>query len=222
VSCVLLEVAGAAAITTLTTDQAGKSVIGPALVTDLLPTWLSKLTLLAIFLGAICANVLNVYSGSLSFMAIGIKLPTHLARAVVALVLGLIGFAVASHYLDDPSTYENFLLIIAYWIGPWLAVVFLDRWFRRGSRNLGAIAQDSKYQNWAGPIAMAVGGGIAIWLFANQYPKYIGPIPTHHPAFGDITFEVGFVLSGLIYFVLYKLFKPAATTEAVPDRAVVK
>jgi NCS1 nucleoside transporter family len=222
VSCVLLEVAGAAAITTLTPGQAGKAEIGPGLITDLLPTWLGKLTLLAIFLGAICANVLNVYSGSLSFMAMGIKLPTHLARAVVALVLGLIGFAVASHYLDDPSTYENFLLIIAYWIGPWLAVVFLDRWFRRGSRELGALAQNTKYRNWAGPIAMAVGGGIAIWLFANQYPKYIGPVPTHHPAFGDITFEVGFVLSGLIYFVLYKLLTPTAPAEPAADPVPVK
>jgi NCS1 nucleoside transporter family len=203
-SCVLLEVAGAAAITTLSGKQAGAASIGPGLITDLLPSWIGKLTLLAIFLGAICANVINIYSGSLSFMALGIRLPTHVARAVVALGLGLIGFAVAWHYLSDPSTYENFLLIIAYWIGPWLAVVFLDRWFRRGSRNIGAIVQDKKYQNWAGPIAMAVGGGISIWLFANQYPKYIGPVPTHHPAFGDITFEAGFILSGLIYFVLYK------------------
>jgi NCS1 nucleoside transporter family len=216
VSCVLLEVAGAAAVTTLTTAEANKTAIGPAIVTDLLPTWLGKLTLLAIFLGAICANVVNIYSGALSFMAMGIKLPTRMARGVVALVLGVIGFAVASHYLDNPSTYENFLLIIAYWIGPWLAVVFLDRWFRRGSRDLGAVAQDTKYQNWAGPIAMAVGGAISIWLFANQYPKYIGPVPTHHPKFGDITFEVGFVLSGIVYFVLYKILKPRTTAPSEP------
>jgi purine-cytosine permease-like protein len=209
-SCVLLEVAGAAAITTLSQKSATGAQINPTMITSLLPTWVGKFTLVAIFLGAICANVLNIYSGSLSFMAIGIKLPTRAARALVALVLGLIGYAVAAHYLKDPSTYENFLLIIAYWIGPWLAVVFLDRWFRRGSTNLGAIAQDAKYQNWAGPIAMAVGAGISIWLFANQYPKYIGPIPTHHPAFGDITFEVGFVLSAVIYYVLYRILKPAS------------
>jgi NCS1 family nucleobase:cation symporter-1 len=168
----------------------------------------------------VCANVINIYSGSLSFMALGVRLPTHVARAVVALGLGLIGFGVAWHYLSDPSTYENFLLIIAYWIGPWLAVVFLDRWFRRGSRNIGEIVQDKKYQNWAGPIAMAVGGGISIWLFANQYPKYIGPIPTHHPAFGDITFEAGFILSGLIYFVLYKALGRTVPTEPAQESAL--
>jgi NCS1 nucleoside transporter family len=216
-SCVLLEVAGAATITALAPAQAGKAEIGPGLLTDLLPTWLGKLTLLAIFLGAICANVLNIYSGSLSFMAMGVKLPTALARGVVAIVLGLIGFGVASHYLKNPSTYENFLLIIAYWIGPWLAVVFVDRWLRRGSRNLGAIAQDTKYQNWAGPVAMALGAAVSIWLFANQYPKYVGPVPTHHPSFGDITFEVGFVISAVVYFVLYQLTKPAEIVAPLPE-----
>ena len=215
-SCVLLEIAGAAAVTTLTPKQAGATEIGPALVTDLLPTWLGKLALIAIFLGAICANVLNVYSGSLSFMALGIKLPIGVARGIVALVLGLIGFGVASHYLNDPSTYENFLLIIAYWIGPWLAVVFVDRWLRRGSTDRRARAEDTGYQNWAGPIAMAVGTALSIWLFANQYPKYIGPIPTHHPAFGDITFEVGFVVSALLYLVLHAVLKPRSSTATPP------
>jgi NCS1 nucleoside transporter family len=220
VSCVLLEVAGAAAITTLSNAQAGKTGISPSNITDLLPTWLGKLTLAAIFLGAICANVLNIYSGSMSFVAMGVKLPTQLARAMVALVLGLIGFGVASKYLSDPSTYENFLLIIAYWIGPWLAVVFLNRWFRRGMTDTLAVTQNTKYQNWAGPIAMAVGTGVSIWLFANQFPKYIGPVPTHHPAFGDITFEVGFVLSGLIYLVLHTVLKPSSTPPPAAQTSV--
>jgi NCS1 nucleoside transporter family len=213
-SCVLLEAAGAASVTALTATQAGKAQINPDLITNLLPTWIGKLTLLAIFLGAISANVLNIYSGSLSFMTLGIKLPTSVARAIVAVVLGVIGYGVAAHYLSNPSVYENFLLIIAYWIGPWLAVVFLDRIFRRGSTNLGEIAQNTKYQNWAGPIAMAIGGGISIWLFANQYPKYVAPIPTHHPAWGDFTFEAGFLLTGILYAVLYAILKPAKAVAA--------
>jgi NCS1 nucleoside transporter family len=206
-SCVLLEAAGAAAITTMTNKQAGGAEINPSMITGLLPTWLEKLTLFCIFLGAICANVLNIYSGSLSFMALGIKLPTRVARGVVALVLGLIGYAVAAHYLKDPSTYQNFLLIIAYWIGPWLAVVFVDRLLRRGRSDTLAITQDTRYTNWAGPIAMAIAGGLSIWLFANQYPKYIGLLPTHHPALGDLTFEVGFVMAAILYAVLYPIFK---------------
>jgi NCS1 nucleoside transporter family len=205
-SCVLLEAAGAAAITTMSNKQAGGAEINPSMITGLLPTWLEKLTLICIFLGAICANVLNIYSGALSFIALGIKLPTRVARGAVAIVLGLIGYAVAAHYLKNPSTYENFLLIIAYWIGPWLAVVFVDRILRRGSSNTLALTQDTRHTNWAGPIAMAVAGGLSIWLFANQYPKYIGPLPTNHPGLGDLTFEVGFVVAAILYAVLFPIF----------------
>ncbi len=211
-SCVLLEIAGAAAVTATKGDVS----VDPSLFTNLLPNWMGKLTLLAICLGAIAANVLNVYSGSLSFMTIGFKLPTQMARAAVALLLGIAGFIVASFGIKNAGeNYENFLLVISYWIAPWLGVVFVDRWLRRGSRGLGALTQDKRFQNWAGPIAMVVGAVVSIWLFANQ-TKYTGPIPKHHPAFGDITFEVGFVISAVVYFVLYLVLKPSAGAVAAP------
>jgi NCS1 nucleoside transporter family len=206
-SCVLLEVAGAAAIT------AGKSALDPTSFTDLVPNWLGKLALLAIFLGAICANVLNIYSAGLSALTVGLKLPTALARAAVSIGLGIIGYIVAIFYVDDPSKYENFLLIISYWIGPWLAVVFLDRWFRRRDSNHLALTQDKKYENWAGPIAMALGSAISIWLFANQFPRYVGLVPTDHPKFGDITFEAGFVISVVVYLVLRPVLKSRSTSK---------
>jgi NCS1 nucleoside transporter family len=214
-SCVLLEIAGAAAITALSAkglNSALDSGPDPGQVTGLFPKWMADLTLIAIFIGAICANVLNIYSAGLSALTVGLKLPTTLARAAVSIGLGVVGYIVATQYVDNPSKYENFLLIISYWIGPWLAVVFLDRWFRRGSSNIVAITQDKSYTNWAGPIAMAVGSAISIWLFANQPPKYTGLIPTDHPAFGDITFEAGFVIAFVLYLVLHPILKPS--TEA--------
>jgi purine-cytosine permease-like protein len=57
------------------------------------------------------------------------------------------------------------------------------------------------YQNWAGPIAMAVGIGVSLPLFSSQ-SYYVGVIAKHVPALGDITFLVGFVLSAAIYAVL--------------------
>lgn len=45
---------------------------------------------------------------------------------------------------------------------------------------------------------MVVGGGLAIGLFSNQ-TKYVGPVPTHVPDTGDLTFEAGFVLTAVIY-----------------------
>jgi NCS1 family nucleobase:cation symporter-1 len=195
-SCVLLEVAGAATVT------AGGADVAPAEFTGLLPTVLAKLTLLAICLGAIAANALNVYSGAMSFMALGVRLPTRESRAVVALVLGGIGFVVAVFGLDNAGTnYENFLLIIGYWISPWLGVVLVDRWLRRGQDGSALVTRRSV--NWAGPVAMALGMVVSVWLFANQ-TKYVGVIPDAHPSVGDITFEVGFVISAVTYAVLFR------------------
>jgi len=78
-----------------------------------------------------------------------------------------------------------------------------------------AITQDKSYTNWAGPIAMAVGSAVSIWLFANQPPKYTGLIPTNHPAFGDITFEAGFVIAFVLYLVLRPILKPSIPAETV-------
>jgi NCS1 nucleoside transporter family len=200
VSCVLLEVAGSAMVT------AGGADVAPGEFTALLPTVLAKLTLLAICLGAIAANALNVYSGAMSFMAMGVRLPTRAARAVVALILGAIGLVVALFGLDNAgANYENFLLIISYWIAPWLGVVLTDRWLRRGQDLSTVVRRDSV--NWAGPIAMLVGMVVSIWLFANQV-KYTGLVPDAHPSVGDITFEVGFVIAAVLYAILYRVLTP--------------
>jgi nucleobase:cation symporter-1, NCS1 family len=208
VSCVFLEVAGSAVVT------AGKDAVDPSSYTDLLPTWIGKLVLLAICLGAVAANAINIYSGSISFMALGVRLPTHAARAAVALVFGVIGLFVAFGGLHNAgSTYENFLLIISYWIGPWLGVVFVDRVLRRGSY-FQALLGDKRYLNWAGPISMAVAMVLSIWLFSDQ-TKYVGLIPKHHPAFGDLTFEVGFAIAAVLYVLIYSATRQGEVSAAL-------
>src|SRR6202044_3997020 len=121
-SFLLLETVGAAA-GTISSVAAGAGANPTAAFVSVFPTWLADLTLLAITIGAIAANALNIYSGAISFTAIGIKLPLHIRRAIVALGFGTAGFFLAWSGLSDAgSKYNSFLLIIAYWIGPWLAV----------------------------------------------------------------------------------------------------
>ncbi len=162
--------------------------------------------------------MLNIYSGALSFTAMGIKLPLALRRAIVALVFGVIGFIVALTGLHDAGTkYENFLLVIAYWIAPWLAVMFCDQFLRRrqNPRELERLLFDTKYANWAGPVAMLVGVVVSIILFSNQ-TEYVGVVPKHVPSVGDLTFEVGFVITAVIYLAWHALTdrRQAALTSA--------
>jgi nucleobase:cation symporter-1, NCS1 family len=197
-SCVLLETVGAAAGTIAGVASDANPTAG---WTGIFPTWLRDLTLIAIVIGGIAANALNIYSGAISFTAIGFKLPLAARRAIVALGFGAVGFFVGWSGLHNAgSDYNNFLLIIAYWIAPWLAVMFCDMYLRRRQdpAKIERLLFDRKHTNWAGPIAMVVGGGLAIGLFSNQ-TKYVGLVPTHAPDTGDLTFEVGFVLTAVIY-----------------------
>ncbi|MEV0405085.1 cytosine permease [Actinoallomurus sp. NPDC050550] len=199
VSCIVLEIVGAASVT-IGGDALGQPT---SAFTGHLPTAVADLTLLAIALGGIAANALNVYSGAMSFVALGIKLPMALRRAIVAVVFGSIGFVVALSGLHDAGQkYEAFLLVISYWIGPWLAVFLLDQYLRRGT-DVDGLLFDRRHRNWAGPVAMVVGVVLSVWLFSNQQ-KYVGPVPKHVKSVGDIAFEVGFVISALVYLVLWR------------------
>ena len=195
-SCALLEVVGAAAGTVASVDKAFDTNPTGGF-TGLLATPLADLTLIAIALGAVSANVLNIYSGALSFTAIGVKLPLSARRAIVALGFGTIGFFLAWSGLNDAGTkYQNFLLIIAYWIAPWLAVYFCDLLLRRNPDETLLFA--TRHTNWAGPVAMLAGMGISIWLFSNQ-TEYVGVVPTHVGSVGDLTFEAGFLITTVVY-----------------------
>lgn len=208
VSCVVLESVGAAS-TTFIHGTANPT----ADFTGALPTWIGDLTLLAIALGAISANAINIYSGAVSFLAVGITLPLALRRAIVALGFGAVGFVLALSSLDDPTRYEDFLLIIAYWIGPWLAVYLVDWYLRRGTEVSGYLF-DRRHNPWGGVVAMALGVVVSVWLFSNQV-KYTGPVPKHWPAFGDSAFEVGFVISAVLYFVFFQLQRKEPPEKAV-------
>jgi nucleobase:cation symporter-1, NCS1 family len=201
-SCVALEVVGAAAATITSIDKFGANPT--AGFTSHLTPWLADITLLAIALGAVCANALNVYSGSMSFLALGVRLPLSLRRAIVAVVFGIAGFFLALSGLHDAGTkYNNFLLVIAYWIGPWLGVFFADQFLRRG-KHVDGFLFDRKHNPWAGFAAMAIAIAVSIYLFAKQ-SDYTGVVPKHSPHFGDIAFEVGFVLAALLYAVFFRL-----------------
>jgi NCS1 family nucleobase:cation symporter-1 len=213
-SCVILEIAGAASATAA---SAGASLGDPTgTFTGHLPTALADLTLLAIALGAVCANVLNIYSGAMSFVAIGIKLPLALRRAIVALVAGVIGFIVAITGLNDAGAkYTDFLLIISYWIAPWLAVMFCDQFLyrRRSLTEEEGLLFNRQYSNWAGPVAMLLGVVLSVWLFSNQ-TKYVGLVPTHVPSVGDLTFEAGFVITAVVYLTWHAITGSGAGSRA--------
>ncbi|MBO0879688.1 MAG: cytosine permease [Mycobacterium sp.] len=208
-SCAVLEVVGAASAT-----------VGSALsdnpteaLTCELSWWLAKLTLLAIAIGAIAANAINVYSGAMAFVTIGFKLPHRVARALVTVFFGVAGFLIAGRALADAAaTYEAFLLLVAYWVGPWLGVVFADQYVRRGQR-IDGFLYDRSYTNRPGLVSFLIGLVMSVLFFSNQ-EKFVGYIVRAVPQLGDITFFVGFLVAGAGYLALSRS-KTATERESV-------
>ena len=201
ISCVVLELAGAVLVTVSGFNPSG---IPTAQLQHAMPDLVYYPTLLCIAIGAVAANAINIYSGTMSLVALGIRelgMTLRQRRAAVAVLAGVIGYF-GGLYLEARNyqeQYTNFLLLISYWIAPWLAVVFVDYWMRKGDFGDESVFYDTHHQRWQGALAMLIGLVVSIGLFSNN-AIYTGPIPKANANFGDITFIVGFVLTGLLYY----------------------
>ena len=204
-SCVVLEMAGAVLVTVSGTDFFNG--IPTAQLQKAMPDPVYYLTLLCIAIGAVAANAINIYSGTMSLVSLGIRemgMTLRQRRAALAIVVGVIGFlggVILQAQVAPGSKYESFLILISYWIAPWLAVVFVDYWLRKGDYGDESMFYNSGYNRWQGVVAMAAGLLIPVYLFGNIFGLYVGPIPTNNPDVGDITFIVGFLLTGALYYV---------------------
>ncbi|MEU9325065.1 cytosine permease [Streptomyces canus] len=214
-SVTVVAVIGAASATIV----APKDATPTAAFTGHLPGWLGDLVLLAIILGAVSANALNVYSGAISIASFGLNLPAWLSRSVLVVVSGVAGTAAAWASLSDAgAAYEAFLLVIAYWVAPWLGVVLVERRLRSGVSDdlLAARLTDRTFTNWPGLAALLIGVAVSVPLFSNQ-EDYVGYVPEHWPSFGDVTPVVGFAVSAVLYAALRGRSRPAAGVRVVPD-----
>jgi len=199
VSCAILEIVGAG-VATLN----GTSANPTTNFTKPLGHALGDAVLIGIAIGAVAANVLNIYSGAMSFLTLGIRLPLRLRRALVALASGLLGLVLGLVYqaqVGPGSKYENFLLAISYWITPYLAIVLLDYWLRRGAYQEREFF-DTHRRSWKAPLAMAAGIAASIPFWDQGHPIPLGYFPKHYPQIGDLSFFVGFVIAATLYLAL--------------------
>lgn len=204
-SCIWLELLGAGLATTLKSVQVPTDV-----VTGLLPYWLAVPTMIAIVLGTMTANVLNIYSGSLSVLAIDVGLVRAVfpKRWVAVLILGVLGTALSmigrtGYY----NRYSDFLLLLAYWIAPWSAIV-IAHFFLGQKREQGTGAfYDRKAATGPGLWAWAIAVAVSVPFF-NQ-ALYQGFIAKADPGLGDISYYVSFVVAFVVYTLWRNAGRPA-------------
>src|SRR5438270_9493470 len=202
ISCVVLEMAGAA-VATVAGTKWGPTDIPTVQLQRAMPDLVYYLTLLCIAVGAVAANAINIYSGTMSLVALGIRemgLTLRQRRAMLAVAAGVLGYLIGilgQANVGPGSKYEYFLLLISYWIAPWLAVVLVDYWQRKGDYGDEGVFYDTKCRRWQAAAAMAIGRVVSGGVFSDNGVIYSGPIPNAIAQIGDLTFIVGFVLTGV-------------------------
>jgi NCS1 family nucleobase:cation symporter-1 len=166
----------------------------------------ASIVLLSIVIGSVSANILNVYSGAMSFLAMGFKFGFKTRRAIMVLVAGLAGGLLSFLGVqngDVAHQLDAFLLVVSYWVAPWIAVVLTERIMSKG-KNAGERALAPK-NSWAGPAAFVIATVVSIWGFAAQV-LYTGPLAKAWGV-GDLTALVGFVLAAVLFWVFAKADK---------------
>ncbi len=189
----ILEVMGAATVTAL--PGIDLSAMQPTAAIPLLLGGEPAVAfgLLTIVLGTLTANCLNLYSGALSALAAGIRVPRWLA----AVAIGTVGGALAmlgSQPQQTAQIYTNFLLLLATWAAPWTGVIIVEWWQTRSMPPDSARAFALRPLVRSGCLAW-IAGIVASIPFLDQ-AWFTGWFARANPQLGDISYEIGMLAAG--------------------------
>jgi NCS1 family nucleobase:cation symporter-1 len=186
ISCVWLECLGALIGATVQLNAPSD------LFTAWIPEWFRPLLIVAIIVGTVSPNILNIYSASLSALAAGIRLKQYQA----ALLTGVVGLALALFgHNNFYKHYELLLFFLGYVIIPRFPVMIIAHCWPRRARWDGVSVGHLGFVAWLIGVVCSV-------PFFNQYPLYVGAFARAWPQCGDISFFVGAAATTLAYYAL--------------------
>jgi len=148
---------------------------------------LGILMIIALVLGGIGTNSINIYSNALSLNSV-LKKSNRIHLLIISGIIGI--FLAIFAYNRFFSYYETFLYIIDYWIMPWAGVLIADFFYIKKGSALKALA------------SFVVGLAISI-PFMNQAPYFEGPISVTLGGI-DISYFISFIVSFTVYIFLSK------------------
>lgn len=203
IPCIVLEIFGLAMTFAYKNLSGGNLIAASAKPLGSFGTFL----LLILALSVVANNIPNDYSLGLSMQVLG-KPFQRINRAVWALIGAVIYVLIAVAASSNFNvTLSNFLLLIAYWLGPWSIILLLEHFvFRRGRYNVEDWNSPRKLPlGWAAIISALV-GFVGVLLGAAQV-YYVGPIANlFNPPYGmDIGFELGLIFAGICYLFLRRI-----------------
>jgi NCS1 nucleoside transporter family len=205
VPCVLLETLGVLLTTTLAPD-AKLPLAGDLISQNIGTGFIASLVLLLLAFSTIANNVPNDYSFALSTQVIGLRVRRWILT--IGAVLYIIVALLIQYRFN--ANLEGFLLLIAYWLGAWNAIVLIEHWMRKGSYPVDVYDKAQELPaGIAAVVSMVIGLGAAL-LGINQASTigFQGPlsIALGGKDFGaDIGFPLALVVTGVVYFILRRI-----------------
>ncbi len=193
-----------------------------------------KFLVVLLALSVIANNIPNDYSLGLSMQVLGHafqRVKRYVWTLIGAVVYVAIALPVASNFNE---TLTSFLLLVAYWLGPWAIILILEHFvFRRGRYNVDDWNNRSRLPiGWAAIVSMVI-GLVGVYLgFAQVLAigKSLFPIPgvnesllfcngssclwaitgqvgklVNPPTGMDVGFELGLVVAGISYLILRRV-----------------
>jgi nucleobase:cation symporter-1, NCS1 family len=162
------------------------------------------LALIGMVFSVMSSNSMNDYTGSLAFQALGARV----RRPIVAAAGAILAFGPIL-YLNAGNTsgkFENLLLFTSYWIAPFCAIVLIDWHYNRArytpSFLRGALGFAKLGNGWPAIVSFCVGFGVMVPFMNTSI--VVGPVANALKG-ADIAFYIGFVVTGVLYYVLRKV-----------------
>ncbi len=224
IPCILLEVLGM-----LLADWLGTDVIGGQLLAQSLSPLgaFGKVLVFLLALSIIANNIPNDYSLGLTVQVLGRfwqSVPRYVWTLIGAVIYIIIAIATAGSFNE---TLNSFLLLVAYWLGPWAVILLVEHFLiRRGRYNLADWNTPGRLPiGWAALVSMALGlvgvvlGFAQVWVFGTKVLPITGLIGglINKPYGMDVGFELGVVISLVAYLILRPIELRANVARTFPE-----
>ncbi|HEX6800823.1 MAG TPA: cytosine permease [Ktedonobacterales bacterium] len=171
----------------------------------------ASIVLVLLAFSTIANNVPNDYSFALSAQVLGIKIQRWILTIAGAVIYILVALVLQQRFSVN---LQGFLLLIAYWLGAYVAIVIIEHFMRRGQYPAADYETASRLPVGIAAVAAMVIGLIVAALGVNQAGTigYVGPLSKAlsdsfmaKNLFGaDIGFPLAVVVTGIVYFILRK------------------
>lgn len=204
--CIVLETLGVLLTTAPNIDS---STPGSLLASSLGKASLGSLVILLLAFSTIANNVPNDYSFALSTQVLGLRI-----KRWILTIVGAVIYVVLALYLQRNFSLnlENFLLVIAYWLGAYCAIMIVEHLLRRGRYPVEDYETASKLPiGVAAVVSMVVGLavaalGVSQQLFTGPIAKQLSDSFMVKQQFSPA--DIGFPLAVIVTAILYTILRP--------------